>query len=130
MIRAEEADTVEAPLLALLRARRPAGDGGTAAERTDTSLGVNGWQEGRGKGAGKPSALVGVAALVWQVRRTLRFPAPLFCFGAGLRPLAFCAIARPEGFAEMLEEAGCGVIDTVLFADHHRYCMRDVARTD
>ena len=65
-------------------------------------------------------------AATWIVRRVLRFPAPLFVFGAGLRPVAFCAIARPGDFASMLREAGCGVIETVAFSDHHRYEMRDV----
>lgn len=63
---------------------------------------------------------------IWTVRRSLRFPAPLGVFGAGLRPLAFCALARPENFANMLGKAGCGVVDTVLFADHHRYDDRDM----
>ncbi len=63
---------------------------------------------------------------IWTVRRTLRFPAPLGIFGAGLRPLAFCALARPENFAAMLAKAGCGVVDTVIFPDHHRYESRDV----
>ena len=62
---------------------------------------------------------------LWTVRRTLRFPPPLGVFGAGLRPLAFCALARPEGFAVMLAKAGCGVVDTVMFPDHHRYDGRD-----
>jgi tetraacyldisaccharide 4'-kinase len=66
--------------------------------------------------------------LIWTVRRTLRFPAPLFVFGAGLRPVAFCAIARPEDFAEMLLKAGCGVVDTIFFADHHAYDMGDMER--
>jgi tetraacyldisaccharide 4'-kinase len=67
-------------------------------------------------------------AQMWTVRRTLRFPAPLFVFGAGLRPVAFCAIARPEGFAAMLQEAGCGIVETVAFGDHHRFSMADVER--
>ncbi len=58
---------------------------------------------------------------LWPVERKLRFPAPLGVLSAGLRPVAFCAIARPEGFGEMLHEAGCGVIDTVVFGDHHSY---------
>ena len=33
----------------------------------------------------------GIAAPLWTVRRTLRFPPPLSVFSAGLRPLAFCA---------------------------------------
>jgi len=67
-------------------------------------------------------------AQMWVVRRKLVFPAPLFVFGAGFRPLAFCAIARPEGFQAMLREAGCGVVDTIAFPDHHAYGMRGVER--
>ena len=63
-------------------------------------------------------------AQMWVVRRRLVFPAPLFVFSAGLRPVAFCAIARPEGFQAMLREAGCGVVDTIAFPDHHAYGMR------
>ena len=63
---------------------------------------------------------------VWTLRRTLRFPAPLGVFGAGLRPLVFCAIARPENFVAMLTKAGCGLVDTVAFADHHRYEASDL----
>jgi tetraacyldisaccharide 4'-kinase len=73
-------------------------------------------------------ALVRKGAQMWTVRRILRFPAPLFVFGAGLRPVAFCAIARPEGYATMLQEAGCGVVETVAFGDHHRYAMTDIER--
>ena len=65
-------------------------------------------------------------ALLWSVHRRLRFPAPLGVLGAGLRPLAFCAIARPEGFATALQAAGCGVIDTVAFRDHHAYSAHEV----
>jgi tetraacyldisaccharide 4'-kinase len=65
---------------------------------------------------------------MWIVRRKLVFPAPLRVFGAGLRPVAFCAIARPEDFAAMLQAAGCGVVETVAFPDHHRYAMADVER--
>jgi tetraacyldisaccharide 4'-kinase len=67
-------------------------------------------------------------AQMWVVRRRLVFPAPLFVFGAGLRPVAFCAIARPEGFQAMLREAGCGVVDTIAFPDHHAYGTRDIER--
>jgi tetraacyldisaccharide 4'-kinase len=67
-------------------------------------------------------------AQMWIVRRKLVFPAPLFVFGAGLRPVAFCAVARPEGFQAMLRDAGCGVVDTIAFPDHHAYAMRDVER--
>ena len=72
--------------------------------------------------------LVREGAQIWTVQRKLRFPAPLFVFGAGLRPVAFCAIARPEGFASMLTEAGCGIVETVAFRDHHAYTMADIDR--
>jgi tetraacyldisaccharide 4'-kinase len=72
--------------------------------------------------------LVREGAQIWTVQRKLRFPAPLFVFGAGLRPVAFCAIARPEGFASMLTEAGCGIVETVAFRDHHTYTMADIDR--
>jgi tetraacyldisaccharide 4'-kinase len=65
---------------------------------------------------------------MWIVRRKLVFPAPLRVFGAGLRPVAFCAIARPEDFAAMLQNAGCGVVEAVAFSDHHRYTAADVER--
>jgi tetraacyldisaccharide 4'-kinase len=65
-------------------------------------------------------------AQMWLVRRRLRFPAPMKTLGAGLRPMAFCAIARPEGFASMLLDAGCGVVETVLYDDHHRYSLADI----
>jgi tetraacyldisaccharide 4'-kinase len=67
-------------------------------------------------------------AQMWVVQRKLVFPAPLFVFSAGLRPIAFCAIARPEGFQSMLLEAGCGVVETIAFEDHHAYGMRDMER--
>jgi tetraacyldisaccharide 4'-kinase len=73
------------------------------------------------------TALMRSGTLLWSVHRRLRFPAPLGVLSAGLRPLAFCGIARPEGFAAMLQEAGCGVIDTVAFGDHHAYSVSDVS---
>ncbi len=65
-------------------------------------------------------------AQMWVVHRRLVFPAPLFVFSAGLRPVAFCGLARPEGFQAMLVESGCGVVETIAFADHHPYAMRDM----
>lgn len=70
-------------------------------------------------------ALLREGTPVWTVRRSLHFPAPLGVFGAGLRPLAFCAIARPDGFVRSLRRAGCGVVDAVIFPDHHRYRSSD-----
>jgi tetraacyldisaccharide 4'-kinase len=82
----------------------------------ETSVNKRAWQMLRERGQ------------MWTVRRTLHFPAPLRVFGAGLRPVAFCAIARPEGFAAMLQDAGCGVVETVAFPDHHRYSKADLER--
>lgn len=62
---------------------------------------------------------------VWTIRRTLHFPPPLGIFGAGLRPLALCALARPADFVSSLRRAGCGVVDAVVFPDHHGYGMSD-----
>jgi tetraacyldisaccharide 4'-kinase len=67
-------------------------------------------------------------AQMWVVRRRLRFHAPLFVFGSGLKPIAFCALARPDNFAAMLTEAGCGIVETVAFQDHHRYTPADIDR--
>jgi tetraacyldisaccharide 4'-kinase len=64
-------------------------------------------------------------APIWSVRRELRFPDGA---GAGSRPVGFCAIARPEGFWAMLAEAGCGVVETVAFGDHHGYTAADMER--
>jgi tetraacyldisaccharide 4'-kinase len=63
-------------------------------------------------------------AVVWSVRRELRFAA-----GAAVaRPLAFCAIARPEEFWAMLAEAGCSMVERLAFGDHHAYSMADMVR--
>lgn len=78
--------------------------------------------------AERTRALMRPGAMLWTLRRSLHFASPLFVFGAGLRPVAFCAIARPEGFAAMLHQAGCGVADTIFFPDHHRYTMADIDR--
>jgi tetraacyldisaccharide 4'-kinase len=65
---------------------------------------------------------------VWTIRRTLRFPTALAHLSLGARPLAFCAIARPENFTAMLRAAGCNVVETISFADHHAYTGDDIAR--
>ena len=71
--------------------------------------------------AGPLRSLLADSTPLWSLRRQLRFPSELGIFGAGLRPLAFCAIARPENFVAMLKAAGCGVIDAVTFRDHAPY---------
>jgi len=83
-------------------------------------------EEERGAVEARVSKLMRAGALLWSVHRRLRFPAPLGVLSAGLRPLAFCAIARPEGFASALQEAGCGIIDAVVFDDHAPYTDREV----
>ena len=73
-------------------------------------------------------ALAGVVARhsgaeTWVVRRELRLPA-----GMPKKPIAFCGIARPDGFFAMLREAGCEGLGEVAFADHHAYGREDFAR--
>ncbi len=68
--------------------------------------------------------LMRAGSAVWSVRRELRFTEG----GAGARPLAFCAIARPEGFWAMLKDAGCQLAEIVAFGDHHAYAMVDMVR--
>lgn len=70
--------------------------------------------------------LVWAGTPVWTVRRKLVFPAPMKTLGAGLRPLAFCGIARPDDFQKMLVAEGCGVVKTLAFDDHHAYTMGDI----
>jgi tetraacyldisaccharide 4'-kinase len=70
-------------------------------------------------------ALIRPDGLLWTVRRELRLPNET---NPGPRPLAFCAIARPDGFWAMLAQAGCQFVDTVALPDHHRYGMVDMDR--
>src|SRR5579875_537302 len=64
---------------------------------------------------------------VWVIRRTLSL-------GEGgevalpTMPLAFCAIARPDGFAKMLRGQGYEPVEMMVFADHHPYTEKDVMR--
>jgi tetraacyldisaccharide 4'-kinase len=62
-------------------------------------------------------------AATWFVRRELRFPA-----GGELpkRAVAFCGVARPEGFFAMLAKAGVEVAEMSVFRDHHAYSIADV----
>jgi tetraacyldisaccharide 4'-kinase len=66
--------------------------------------------------------------LVWSVQRRLMLPVPAGHLACGRRPLAFCAIARPEGFWAMLKETGCCVAKKIAFPDHHVYGAADVER--
>jgi tetraacyldisaccharide 4'-kinase len=64
-------------------------------------------------------------ALLWTVRRELQVDAAA---AAGPRPLAFCAIARSEGFVAMLADGGRPVVTAEFFEDHHLYEMADIER--
>jgi tetraacyldisaccharide 4'-kinase len=79
----------------------------------------------RGRVEARVRGLMRAGAAVWSVRRELRF---VDLASAGARPLAFCAIARPEGFWAMLKEAGCQLAERVAFGDHHAYAMVDMDR--
>jgi len=67
-------------------------------------------------------------AEVWSVQRELRFPDSLGGLEARVRPLAFCAIARPQSFYAMLGAAGFDLAATVDFRDHHAYTLADMER--
>ena len=60
---------------------------------------------------------------VWVMRRGLHLPAE-----RPTRPLAFCGVARPDGFFRMLREANCRAAAEVAFADHYAYADRDFDR--
>lgn len=56
---------------------------------------------------------------VWVVQRRMAVE------GASKKPLAFCGIARPEGFVQMLTASGVDWAGGIRFADHHRYNEAD-----
>jgi tetraacyldisaccharide 4'-kinase len=60
---------------------------------------------------------------VWTLKRQLILPPEI-----PTRMLAFCALARPQGFFAMLSGADCAVAGTVAFPDHHHYSEADVER--
>lgn len=62
-------------------------------------------------------------AEIWVVKRELRLPTVL-----PARVLAFCGIARPQGFIDMLSQAGCRPAAIEVFPDHHSYTDRDITR--
>jgi tetraacyldisaccharide 4'-kinase len=92
-------------------------------------------EEERGRVEGRVRALMREGAAVWSVRREPRFEdeAGAGATSSGARAgtvsaMAFCAIARPEGFWAMLRGAGCELVETIAFGDHHRYGLADVER--
>jgi len=80
--------------------------------REEEAEGVHGFVSGLVRENGPPP--------IWQIRRSLRLPTGE---GGKLpgRPLAFCGIARPDGFFSMLEAEGWRLAGTAVFEDHHRY---------
>jgi tetraacyldisaccharide 4'-kinase len=62
----------------------------------------------------------GVATPVWWVRRRVSMP------GGPERIVAFCGIARPGEFFDMLRGAGKTVLRERAFRDHHRYSSEDL----
>jgi tetraacyldisaccharide 4'-kinase len=65
--------------------------------------------------------------LFWHVHRALRFrtmEGALTSMPA--RPLAFCALARPDGFFESLRRSGCDPLGEICFRDHHFYTANEM----
>jgi tetraacyldisaccharide 4'-kinase len=60
---------------------------------------------------------------VWVIGRELVLPAE-----RPHQPLAFCGIARPQGFFAMLRGAGCETAGKMAFADHHAYTAEHFQR--
>ncbi len=59
---------------------------------------------------------------VWRIERNIVVPKLD-------RPvIAFCGIARPQGFFSALRKHGLDVREEIVFRDHHRYTSDDVAR--
>lgn len=58
---------------------------------------------------------------VVYLRRTLQLPSV-----SDATVLAFCGIARPQGFLQMLRSCGLRVIDSAAYPDHHRYTAREM----
>ncbi len=44
--------------------------------------------------------------------------------------LAVAGIANPSRFVDSLRESGWNVVDSIAFADHHRYTAKDIAAID
>lgn len=86
------------------------------------------------------SALNGALPMIWKIRRSASLHPMTSPQGARrdaavesarktpLHPLAFCGLARPEGFADSLQAAGCSVAGFDVFRDHHAYTLQDMER--
>jgi tetraacyldisaccharide 4'-kinase len=72
--------------------------------------------------------LIRAETSIWIIRRRLYRGVPKREPNARPKVVAFCAIARPEGFWSMLQAAEFDVVKTVAFEDHHAYTMDDMER--
>lgn len=68
-----------------------------------------------------------VHPIIWVIRRQLSLGEG-GSVGLPTMPVAFCGIARPEGFTKMLAAQGYEPIETVRFPDHHAYADADMQR--
>lgn len=48
----------------------------------------------------------------------------------GRRAVAFCGIGRPESFVDGLESLGAIVLEYLVFPDHHKYSMDELAQLE
>jgi tetraacyldisaccharide 4'-kinase len=62
----------------------------------------------------------GIEKPIWWIKRSIEVPAEQ------KKAIAFCGIARPEEFFEMLRRHGVNVVHERSFRDHHRYSDDDV----
>lgn len=60
-------------------------------------------------------------AEIWQIDRALQLPQSF-----PVKPVVFCAIARPAGFVSMLEAAGVSPVQVVARPDHHAWNRSDL----
>ena len=44
--------------------------------------------------------------------------------------LAVSGIANPRRFVDSLRESGWNIVDSIAFADHHRFTAKDIAAID
>ncbi len=68
-------------------------------------------------------SIPGFSGATWQIRRRLVFDGDVK--GSAL---AFCGLAKPEQFLELLRASGVDARDIVIFPDHHSYREQDFAK--
>jgi tetraacyldisaccharide 4'-kinase len=85
-------------------------------------------EEERGRIEARVRGLMRADAPIWTIRRRIEFPEANEVFHRAYGLIAFCAIARPEGFLNMVIAEGGRVIDAIAFPDHHRYTAEDMSR--